>query len=64
MTTLIGHVTASSGQAADRLARLKDVYLAGGADAHTAERQALRHLYQEVQCQASMNAFADDFMFG
>jgi DHA2 family multidrug resistance protein len=62
MTTLMGHVTPFSAAAADRLARLQEVYRAAGADADTARRQALRHLYEEVQRQASMNAFADDFM--
>ena len=62
MTTLIGHVTPWSAAATDRLARLQDVYLAAGADADTARRQALKHLYEEVQRQASMNAFADDFL--
>jgi DHA2 family multidrug resistance protein len=62
LATLIGHVTPWSAAATERLARLRDVYLAGGADAHTAERQALGHLYQEVQRQAEMNAFADDFL--
>jgi DHA2 family multidrug resistance protein len=62
MTTLIGHVTPWSAPTADRLARLQEVYLAGGADADTARRQALRHLYDEVQRQASMSAFADDFL--
>ncbi len=62
MATLIGHVTPWSAATADRLARLQDVYLAAGADADTARRQALRHLYEEVQRQASMNAFADDFL--
>ena len=62
MTTLIGHVTPWSAATAERLARLQDVYLAAGADTDTARRQALRHLYEEVQRQASMNAFADDFL--
>ena len=62
MTTLIGHVTPWSAATAERLARLQDVYLASGADADTARLQALRHLYEEVQRQASMNAFADDFL--
>jgi DHA2 family multidrug resistance protein len=61
VATLIGHVTPWSAAAADRLARLQDVYLASGSDPETAQRQALRHLYEEVQRQASMNAFADDF---
>jgi DHA2 family multidrug resistance protein len=62
MTTLISHVTPWSAATAERLARLQDVYLAAGADADTARRQALGHLYAEVQRQASMNAFADDFL--
>jgi MFS transporter, DHA2 family, multidrug resistance protein len=62
MATLIGHVTPWSVPTAERLARLQDVYLAGGADLDTARRQALRHLYNEVQRQASMNAFSDDFL--
>lgn len=63
MATLRGHVTPWSAAATERLARLQDIYLAGGADAETAQRQALQHLYGEVQRQASMNAFADDFLF-
>jgi DHA2 family multidrug resistance protein len=61
MTTLIEHVTPWSVATADRLARLQDVYLTAGADADTARRQALRFLSDELQRQASMNAFADDF---
>jgi DHA2 family multidrug resistance protein len=60
--TLIGHVTPWSAAATERLARLQDIYLAGGADADTARRQALGHLYQEVQRQAELKAFADDFL--
>ena len=59
---LIGHVTPWSAATADRLARLQDVYLAGGVDADTARQQALGHLYREVQRQAEMKAFADDFI--
>jgi DHA2 family multidrug resistance protein len=62
VATLIGHVTPWGAAAVDRLAHLQDVYLASGSDAETARRQALRHLYEEVQRQASMNAFADDFL--
>lgn len=62
MATLIGHVTPWSAATQDRLGRLQDVYLAAGADADTARRQALKHLYEEVHRQASMNAFSDDFM--
>ena len=60
--TLIGHITPWSAATAERLARLQDVYQAGGVDAETAQRQALGHLYQEVQRQAEMKAFADDFL--
>jgi DHA2 family multidrug resistance protein len=62
LTALVGHVTPWSAVAAERLARLQDIYLAGGADADTARLQALRHLHDEVQRQAAMKAFADDFL--
>jgi DHA2 family multidrug resistance protein len=62
MATLIGHVTPWSAATADRLARLQDAYLAGGVDADTARRQAIRHLYDEVHRHAEMGAFADDFL--
>jgi MFS transporter, DHA2 family, multidrug resistance protein len=61
-STLVGHVTPWSAAAADRLARLHEIYLAGGADADTARQQALRHLYEEVQRHAAMQAFVDDFL--
>jgi membrane fusion protein (multidrug efflux system) len=61
-TTLIAHVTPWSAATADRLARLQDVYLGAGVDAGTARRQALRHLYDEIERQASMKAFGDDFL--
>jgi DHA2 family multidrug resistance protein len=60
--TLVGHVTPWSAAAAERLARLQEIYLAGGVDADTARRQALGHLYQEVRRQAEMKAFAEDFV--
>jgi DHA2 family multidrug resistance protein len=60
--TLIAHVTPWSAAAADRLARLQDIYLASGSDPDTARHQALGHLYQEVRRQAEMKAFADDFV--
>jgi len=62
LETLIGHVTPWSAAAAERLARLQDIYLAGGVDADTARQQALGHLYQEVRRQAEMKAFAEDFV--
>ena len=62
LSTLIAHVTPWSAATADRLARLQDVYLGAGVDADTARRQALRHLYDEIERQASMKAFGDDFL--
>ncbi len=62
MSTLIAHVTPWSAATADRLARLQDVYLGAGVDPDTAQRQALRHLYGEIERQASMKAFGDDFL--
>jgi DHA2 family multidrug resistance protein len=59
---LAGHVTAWSPAAAERLARLEAIYGAGGVDAGTARLQALRHLADEVQRQAAMKAFLDDFL--
>ena len=63
LSTLTAHVTPWSAATADRLARLQDVYLGAGADADTARRQALRHLYEEIVRQASIKAFADDFLW-
>jgi DHA2 family multidrug resistance protein len=62
-TALVGHVTAWSTATAERLGRLEAIYGAAGADADTARRQALRHLYDEVQRQAAMKAFVDDFLW-
>jgi DHA2 family multidrug resistance protein len=62
LSTLIAHVTPWSAATADRLARLQDVYLGAGVDADTARRQALRHLYDEIERHASMKAFGDDFL--
>ena len=62
LSTLIAHVTPWSAATSDRLARLQDVYLGAGVDADTARRQALRHLYDEIERQASMKAFGDDFL--
>jgi DHA2 family multidrug resistance protein len=59
--TLVDHVTAWSAAAAERLERLQAAFLAGGVDAWTARQQALRHLYEDVQRQAAMHAFIDDF---
>jgi DHA2 family multidrug resistance protein len=60
-TLLVGRVTAWDPATAQRLSLLEQVYRGGGSDAFTAERQALGHLYLEVQRQASMKAYIDDF---
>jgi hypothetical protein len=46
---------------AERLGLLERAFAAGGADPHTASQQALHRLYEEVQRQAAMKAFVDDF---
>jgi DHA2 family multidrug resistance protein len=61
--TLVGRVTVWDPATTERLAALERVYAAGGADAHTAQTQALQHLYLEVQRQASMKAFLGSFWF-
>jgi len=58
---LVGHVTVWDPMTAERLGLLERAYAAAGADAATASAQALRHLYEEVQRQAAMKAFLDDF---
>jgi hypothetical protein len=40
---------------------LERAFAAAGADPHTASQQALHRLYEEVQRQASMKAFVDEF---
>ncbi len=61
--TLVGRVTIWDPATTERLAALERVYAAGGADAHTAQTQALQHLYREVQRQAAMKAFVGNFWF-
>jgi DHA2 family multidrug resistance protein len=58
---LASHVTAWSPAATARLALLEDAYRGAGADAFTAQAQALEHVYGEIQRQAAMKAFVDDF---
>jgi DHA2 family multidrug resistance protein len=58
---LVGRVTPFDPAAASRLAALAEAYRAAGADPFGAPAQALRHLYGEVQRQAAMKAFVDDF---
>lgn len=59
--TLVGRVTAWDPATTERLGLLERAYTAGGADVTTARAQALQRLYEEVQRQASMQAFLDDF---
>lgn len=59
--TLVGRVTIWDRAAVERLDLLERAYAAGGADATTAHAQALQRLYAEVQRQAAMLAFLDDF---
>ena len=58
---LVGRVTIWDSAAVERLGLLERAYAAGGADATTAHAQALQRLYAEVQRQAAMQAFLDDF---
>ncbi|MBI4013161.1 MAG: DHA2 family efflux MFS transporter permease subunit [Candidatus Rokubacteria bacterium] len=59
--SLVGRVTVWDPAAVERLGVLERVYAAAGADPHTAQAQALQRLYGEVQRQAAMKAFLDDF---
>ena len=59
--SLVGRVTVWDPATADRLAAIERVYAAAGADGHTAQVQAMQHLYVEVQRQAAMNAFLGNF---
>ena len=58
---LVGHVNVWDPETADRLRAWARHFSARGADAFTAERQALGTLYREVTRQAELLAFADDF---
>ncbi|HEV8310932.1 MAG TPA: DHA2 family efflux MFS transporter permease subunit [Methylomirabilota bacterium] len=60
-TALVGRVTAWDPATADRLGILERAYAAAGADAFTARAQALQRLYEDLQRQAAMKAFLDDF---
>ena len=59
--SLVERVTVWDPAVADRLGVLERAFAAAGADPHTAGQQALHRLYEEVQRQASMKAFVDDF---
>jgi DHA2 family multidrug resistance protein len=58
---LVGRVTVWDPATAERLGLLERAFAAAGADPHTASQQALHRLYEEVQRQAAMKAFVDDF---
>ena len=62
-TTLAAHVNLWDAETTARLHAWAARFLAEGADAYTAERQALSKLYKEVMQQAQLLAFADDFWF-
>ena len=59
--TLVGHVNIYDPETAERLRVWARHFAATGADAFTAEKQALGMLYREVTRQAELLAFADDF---
>jgi DHA2 family multidrug resistance protein len=59
--TLVSHVDIWSAETTARLRGWADHFAAQGSDRFTADRQALGMLYREVQEQAQLLAFADDF---
>jgi DHA2 family multidrug resistance protein len=60
-TTLVSHVDLWDSDTTERLAGWTEHFRAHGADIFTAKKQALGMLYHEVQRQAQVMAFADDF---
>jgi len=60
-STLVAHVHAWDPETSERLRQWGEHFLAHGADASTAGRQALAMLYRETQAQAQVLAFIDDF---
>jgi DHA2 family multidrug resistance protein len=58
---LVDRITIWDPVTTERLGALERAFAAAGADAFTAQRQALQRLYEEVQRQAAMKAFLDDF---
>ncbi len=58
---LVTRVTRWDPATAERLGLLERAFAAAGADPYTAQTQALQHLYADVQRQAAMKAFLDDF---
>jgi len=59
--SLVARVTEWDPATAERLGLLEQAYAAAGADAFTARQQALQRLYDDLQHQAAMKAFLDDF---
>ena len=59
--TLVSHVDIWSAETTARLRGWADHFAAQGSDRFTADGQALGMLYREVQEQAQLLAFADDF---
>ncbi len=59
--TLVAHVNIWDAETTGRLSALATRFAAQGADAHTAQRRALAAIYHEVNRQAQVLAFADDF---
>lgn len=58
---LVAHVTRWDPDVQERLDALTSAFQAAGSDSFTAEKQALANLYAEIQKQASMLSFLDDF---
>jgi DHA2 family multidrug resistance protein len=58
---LVAHVTRWDLDVRERLEAFTTVFRAAGSDPFTAEKQALGCLYNEIQVQASMLSFLDDF---
>ena len=59
--TLVGHVNIYDPETAERLRVWARHFAAAGADAFTAQKQAVGMLYREVTRQSELLAFADDF---
>jgi DHA2 family multidrug resistance protein len=59
--TLVAHVTVWDPETQRRLAEWTRHFVAQGADAFTAQRQATAMLYHDVVGQAQVLAYADDF---
>jgi DHA2 family multidrug resistance protein len=60
-SALVSHVSAWDPETAERLRLWTEHFLARGADATTAGRQAIAMLYRETQVQSQVLAFMDDF---